>query len=102
MMTKEEYQNCKFHDPHGTGFVPGRGHISHTMKIHYFFKNLYTNFLYSRAKISQTKYIHVVMIPRKDLPISLISWPRNRCLVGEKDKFLQKFFSLQLSTEQEN
>ena len=34
-------------------FVLGCGHISHIVKMHYFFKNL----LYSQAMIRQTKYI---------------------------------------------
>ena len=40
------YQNCKF--------VLGRGHISHVVKMHYFFKNI---LLYSQALIRHTKYI---------------------------------------------
>ena len=36
----------------------GRGHISHIMKIHYFFKNV---LIYSQVEIRQTKYI-VMMI----------------------------------------
>ena len=32
----------------------GRGHISHIVKMHYFFKNL---LLYSKAVIRQTKYV---------------------------------------------
>ena len=39
----------------GSGvLVLGRGHISHIVKMHYFFKNLLLN---SRAYIRQTKYI---------------------------------------------
>ena len=34
--------------------VLGRGHTSHKVKIHYFFKNL---LFYSRSQIRQTKYI---------------------------------------------
>ena len=36
-----------------------RGHISHTVKMHYFFENV---LLYSGAWVRQTKYIHVVMV----------------------------------------
>ena len=32
----------------------GRGHISHIVKMHYFFKNLHFN---SQALIRQTKYV---------------------------------------------
>ena len=40
------YLNCKFHDPGVVVLVLGRGHISHIVKMHYFFKNL---LLYSQA-----------------------------------------------------
>ena len=44
--------------------APGRGHLSHIMKIHYFFKNL---LLYSQAmqlKIRQTKYLVIMTTGR--------------------------------------
>ena len=52
------YLYCKFHDP-WVGLVLERGHISHTVKMHYFFENF---LLYSGAWVRQTKYIHVVMV----------------------------------------
>ena len=39
-----------------------RGHISHIVKVHYFFKNLV---FYSHAYIRQTKYIHVVIMTKE-------------------------------------
>ena len=46
------YLNCNFHDPGAGVLMLGCGHISHIVKMHYFFKNL----LYSHAQIRQTKY----------------------------------------------
>ena len=43
-----------FMTPGAGVFVPWCGHISHIVKMHYFFKYL---LLYSQAKIKQTKYI---------------------------------------------
>ena len=58
MMTKEgSTKIVNFMTP-GVGIlVLGRGHISHRVKMHYFFKNL---LLYSQAQIRQTKYIVVM------------------------------------------
>ena len=55
MMTKEGSTKIKTFLTPGAGvFVQGCGHISHIVKMHYFFKNL---LLYSQAQIRQTKYI---------------------------------------------
>ena len=55
MMTTERSTKIVNFMTTGTGvLVLGRTHISHIVKIHYFFKNL---FLYSQAQIRQTKYI---------------------------------------------
>ena len=55
MMTKKgSTKLVNFMTPGAGFFLPGRGHISHTVKIYYFFKNL---LLYSHANIRQTKYI---------------------------------------------
>ena len=61
MMTKEESTKIVTFITPGAGvLVLGCGHISHIMKMHYFFKNL---LLYSQAVIRQTKYI--VMIAKE-------------------------------------
>ena len=57
MMTKEMSTKTVFHDPRVRGSVLGRGHISHIVKMHYFFKNL---LLYSHAYIRQTRYIIMI------------------------------------------
>ena len=44
-----------FMTPGARILVLGRGHISHKMKMHYFFKNHFS--LLSQALIRQTKYI---------------------------------------------
>ena len=46
-----------FMTPGAGVLVLGRGHISHLMKIHYFFTN---HLLYSEAQIRQTKYIVIM------------------------------------------
>ena len=54
MMTKERHTKIvNFMTPQAGVFVLGCGHISHIVKMHYFFKNL---LLYSQALIRQTKY----------------------------------------------
>ena len=59
MMTKEgSTKTVFFMTPRAGVLVLGRGHISHIVKMHYFFKNL---LLYSQALIRQTKYI-VMMV----------------------------------------
>ena len=55
MMTKEGYTKIVNVMIPGTGvFMLGCGHISHIVKMHYFFKNLLFN---SQALIRQTKYV---------------------------------------------
>ena len=52
-MIKEEFNKIVNFMTPGVGvLVLGRGHISHRVKMHYFFKNL----LYSQAWIKQTMY----------------------------------------------
>ena len=46
MMTKEGSKIVNFMTPGAGVLVLGRGHISHIVKMHYFFKNL---LLYSQA-----------------------------------------------------
>ena len=54
MMTKEGSNKIvNFMTPGAGVLVLGRGHISHTVKMHYFFKNL---LLYSQAWNRQSKY----------------------------------------------
>ena len=54
-MTKEGCTNIvNFMSPGAGVSVLGCGHLSHIVKMHYFFKNL---LLYSQAYIRQTKYI---------------------------------------------
>ena len=53
-MTKEgSTKIVTFMTPWAGVLVLGRGHISHIVKMHYFFKSL---LLYSQAYIRQTKY----------------------------------------------
>ena len=55
MMTKEVSSKIMNFMTPGTGvFMLGHGHISHIVKLHYFFNNL---LLYSQAYIKQTKCI---------------------------------------------
>ena len=55
MMTKEgSTKLVNFMTPGAEVLVLGCGHVSHLVKIHYFFKNL---LLYSQAQITQSKYI---------------------------------------------
>ena len=55
MITKEGFTKImNFMTPGAEVLVLGRGHISHIVKLHYFFNNL---LLYSQALIKQTKYI---------------------------------------------
>ena len=54
---------CKFHDPMTGVLVPGLPHMSHIVKVRYFFIN---HILYSQVWIRKIKYI--VMMTRKDLP----------------------------------
>ena len=55
IMTKEgSAKNVNFMTPGEGVFELGRGHVSHVVKMHYFFKNL---LLYSQALIRQTKYV---------------------------------------------
>ena len=61
MMTKEGATKIVNFMTPGLGvLVLGRGHISHIVKLYYFFKNI---LLYSQAQIRQTKYI--VMMPKE-------------------------------------
>ena len=54
-MTKEgSFKIVNFMTPGAGVLVLGHGHISHIVKLHYFFKNL---LLYSQALIRQTKYV---------------------------------------------
>ena len=54
MMTKEgSTKIVNFITPGAGVLLLGRGHISHIVKMHYFFKNL----LYTQAYIRQTKYV---------------------------------------------
>ena len=61
--------------------VLGRGHISHIVKMHYSFKNL---FLYSKAQIRQTKYI-VMMTSEGSTKIVNFMTQRAGILVRECD-----------------
>ena len=58
MMTKEgSTRIINFMTPGAGVFMLGCGHISHIVKVHYFFKNL---LLYSHTYIRQNKYIVVM------------------------------------------
>ena len=54
MTKKGSTKVVNFMTPRAGVLVPGRGHISYIVKLHYFFKDL---LLYSQAKIKQTKCI---------------------------------------------
>ena len=55
MMTEEgSTKFVNFMTPGLGVLVPGRGHISHIVKLHYFIINL---LLYSQAHIRQTKFV---------------------------------------------
>ena len=57
-MTKEGSPKIvNFMSPGAGVLVLGCGHLSHMVKMHYFFKNLH---LYSQAYIRQTKYIVLI------------------------------------------
>ena len=100
MMTKEgSTKIVNFMTP-GTGvLVLGHGHISHIVKLHYFFKNL---LLDSQALIRQTKY--VVMMTKEGSAKSLnfmtlgagvlvLGCGHIRCIV-KMHYFCKKSFSL--------
>ena len=53
MTTERSTKIVNFMTPGAGVLVLGRGHISHIVKMHYYFKNL---LLYSQAWIRQTKY----------------------------------------------
>ena len=62
MMTMERSTKIvNFMTPGAGVLVLGHGHISHIVKMHYFFKNL---LLYSQAWIRQTKYIVMMTTER--------------------------------------
>ena len=63
MTTERSTKIVNFMTPGAGVLVLGRGHISHIMKMHYFFINL---LLYSQALIRQTKY--VVMMTKEGSP----------------------------------
>ena len=57
MLTKEGSNKIvNFMNPRAGILVLGCGHVSHIVKMHYFFKNL----LFSKALIRQTKYIVIM------------------------------------------
>ena len=60
MTTEGSTKSINFMTPWAGVLVQGCGHISHRVKMHYFFKNL---LLYTHAYIRQTKY--VVMITKE-------------------------------------
>ena len=73
MMTKEgSTKIVNFMTPGSGVLVLGRGHISHIVKLHYFFKNL---LLYSQAQIRQTQY-KVMMIKEGSTKIVNFMTPR--------------------------
>ena len=58
MMNKEgSTKIVNFMTPRAGALVLGCGHISHIVKMHYFWKNLHHN---SHAYIRQTKYIVIM------------------------------------------
>ena len=58
MMTKEASTKLvNFMTPGPVVLVLGRGHISHIVEMHNFFKNF---LLYTQAQIRQTKYMYKV------------------------------------------
>ena len=70
MMTKERSTKIvNFMTPVEGVLVLGRGHISHRVKMHYFFKNL----LYSQALIRQTKYVVMMTKERSTKIINVMT-----------------------------
>ena len=57
MTKKGSTKNINFKTPRAGVLVLGCSHISHIVKVYYFFKNL---LLYSHAYIRQTKYIVIM------------------------------------------
>ena len=73
----------------GTGvLVLGRGHISHIVKMHYFFKNL---LLYHKAKVRQTKYI-VMMTKDGSTKIVNFMTPRRGLYKSNSENAIFLFF----------
>ena len=70
-------------------FVLGCGHISHIVKIHYFFKN---HLLYSGAWIKQSKYMYILMMTKEGstkIVNFMTTWNSNQCSnVYFKDEIL--------------
>ena len=78
MMTKGgSAKSVNFMTPGAGVLVLGCGQISHTVKVHYFFKNL---LLYSHAYFRQTKYI-VTMTKEGSTKIVNFMTPRGGILV---------------------
>ena len=78
MMTKEgSTKIVNFMTPRAGVLVLGPGHISHIVKMHYFFKN---HLLYSQECIRQTKYT-VVMTKEGSTKIVNFMTPRPGVLV---------------------
>ena len=78
MMTKERSTTIvTFMTPGAGVLMLGRGHISHILKMHYFFKNL---LLYSQTQIRQTKY-KVMMTREGSIKIVNFTTPGSGVLV---------------------
>ena len=81
-MTKERSTKIvNFMTPEAGVLVQERGHISHIVKMHYFFKNLS---LYSQACIRQIKY-KVMMTKEGSIKFVNLMTPRAGVLVLGRD-----------------
>ena len=78
MMTKEgSTKIVTFMTPRAGVFVLGCGHISHIVKIHYFFKN---HLLYSGPWIKHTKYILMMTKEGSTKIVNFMTtWNRGSC-----------------------
>ena len=88
MMTKEMSTKTVFHDPRVRGSVLGCGHISHIVKMHYFFKNL---LVYSQVQISETK--RIVMMTKERFTNIVIFMPEVLVMGHGHIVNMQYFFS---------
>ena len=80
MMTKEgSTKIVNFMTPGAGVFVLGCDHMSHIVKMHYYFKNL---LLYSQAWIRQTKYIVMMTKEWSTQIINFMTLEKGFCKMG--------------------
>ena len=86
MMTKEGSTKIVNFMTHGAGvLVLGRGHISHVVKMHYFFQNLH---LYSQAFVESSKELLCSSVCRRCHRRKLFTFSFS--FIEQQDQFQKK------------